>query len=128
MSDAVQAPPSSATDWAWAALAAEWLQPVNLVLALTILAMSILLIRLQRRSDFDFSRMLKDDNLKESFPRLAGIGAFACSTWVLMSEAIGAKADVLVPLFEAYLVVWSGSAVIGKGIEAWAAVKMKGSQ
>ena len=118
MADPTAAAPSP-SDWALGALAVEWLQPVNLVLFLTVFAVVVLLVRLQRRSDVDFATMLRDDNEKLSFIRLAGIGCFASSTWIVMHVALDAKPDVLVPIFVAYVAAWSGSAVAVKFVEAW---------
>jgi hypothetical protein len=105
--------------WAWQALTVLWFQPVNLVLGITIIGVIVLLIRTQARDDVDLAEMLKDDAGKYSFMRLAGMGCFASMTWVLMSEAVSGSKDVLVTLFQWYGVIWSGSAVIAKGIEAW---------
>lgn len=76
--------------------------------------------RAQGRVDFDFANMLKDDNNKESFLKLAGMGAFAFHTWFVIHEALinNQSADTN-QAWIYYGVLWSGSAVAGKLIETW---------
>ncbi len=72
----------------------------------------------QKRSDFDFGRMLKDDAGKESALRLGVLGSFAVSSWLLMHEALEQK-QTDPWLFAIYLGTWSGSLVFLKAVEKW---------
>lgn len=98
----------------------SWLtDPVNLTLAATIVLIAVVLWRAQRRDDFDFAQFLRDESGALSSFRLIGFGAYAASTWVLMRYAV----TYAVPewMWWGYVAAFSGSAVVAKLAEAWAA-------
>lgn len=71
----------------------------------------------QKRDDFDFANMLRDDKGKESGTRIATLIALAFSSWFLMYDTIhGKKGDSTVLLI--YLSVWSGAKVAEKLADA----------
>lgn len=67
----------------------------------------------QKRPDFDFGNMLKDENGKESSTRLAVLVAMCFSSWSLMYDTIHNKEVDRYALL-IYLVVWSGTKVAEK--------------
>lgn len=90
----------------------------GVVLALMLLFSAFVAWRAQRRSDFDFGRMLLDENGKESAIRLGVLGSFAVSSWVLMAASV--KPTGCDPqLYGLYLITWSGALVFAKAAEKW---------
>jgi cbb3-type cytochrome oxidase subunit 3 len=72
----------------------------------------------QKRTDFDFADMLRDDTTnKPTVLRFAIMGSFAVSSWIVMHDTL---ADNLSDQqFWAYLVIWSGAAVLRYIAERW---------
>ena len=67
----------------------------------------------QKREDFDFGNMLKDESGKESAHRLTAIGSFAVSTWYIMYYGMHVTNPDPV-IFGIYVGAWSGTAVAMK--------------
>jgi hypothetical protein len=91
------------------------------IVLLIILAMGWGIVKqAQKREDFDFSNMLRDDNNKESALRFAVFVALAVSSWFVIYDTIHNKAGDNQALL-IYVVVWSGAKVAEKLVEALAA-------
>lgn len=75
------------------------------------------LVRSQRRDDFDASEFLRDETGKLSKGGLFAFIACATHTWALMVETINAR--LTVEFVAVYAVTWSGSLVLLEGIKAW---------
>lgn len=75
------------------------------------------LFQAQKRSDFDASEFLRDDNGKLSSARLFAFVACGWSTWHL--AALTFDSGVSEEKFLVYLGTWSGSLVALKAIETW---------
>jgi len=102
----------------------EWLDPTNVVLAVSLLASGYVVIKAQSSGKFDFGEMLRDENGRPSSSRVIAFGAFAAPTWVLMRyTTANAVTDWI---WWGYLASWSGSAVLSKAIDAWRGVQPKG--
>lgn len=71
----------------------------------------------QKRHDFDFGNMLKDEGGKESATRLAILVALCMSSWALIFDTMknGVVNDKLLMI---YLLVWSGTKVAEKIADA----------
>ncbi len=95
--------------------AAEWLTPTNVVLALTLVLAAFVVVRAQRRQDFDFADAMRGFDGKASIARIASLGAFAASTWVVMNATVGGK--ITDAMFLTYCVTWSGSMLLSKWID-----------
>jgi hypothetical protein len=88
--------------------------PSIVLIALLVLG-AVVMHLAQKKADFDFSEMLKDDNGKPSAMRLAIFVCLAASTWVLIKLAMTcADVDKLFNYFMAYLAVWSGAKIVEK--------------
>lgn len=77
---------------------------------------------MQKRSDFDFADMLRDDiTLKPSGYRLATFVCLAFTSWLLVYTTIDAKysESFVLSMAQTYLLVWSGVKVVEKLIDAW---------
>lgn len=72
----------------------------------------------QRREDFDFAEMLRDELGKASALRLGVLGSFAVSSWTLVHEAL-ATGSIEPQLYWAYLATWSGAMVFIKAVDKW---------
>jgi len=95
----------------------EYIDMPALILVLMLSAAWGMIRSAQKRADFDFGNMLKDENGKESAMRLGVLAAIAFSSWYVMSDLILSKAgDPTILLI--YLVCWSGSPVALKLGEA----------
>ena len=94
-----------------------WLTPINLVLFLMLVATWFIIKRAHAGGKFDFGNLLRDEEGKESGLRLAAIGSFAISSWVIMQLTV--TAAITETYYGIYLLTWSGSAVLAKAIEVW---------
>lgn len=94
-----------------------WLTPINLVLFLMLIATWFIIKRAQHGGKFDFGNLLRDEEGKESALRLAAIGSFAISSWVIMQLTV--TASITETYYGIYLLTWSGSVVLAKAIEVW---------
>lgn len=102
---------------AWLTKFGEQLDLAGFLLLAMLLMMAFLFVMAQRDPEFDFRRMLLDDNGKPSVLRGLSVGAWAFSSWVLMRDAIslnGADAQI----FVIYLAFWSGAPIAAKFVEA----------
>lgn len=90
----------------------------SLVLALLMVMAMLVACRAQKRADFDWAGMLRDDGGKESALRLAILVAIAVSSWVLMRASLSQSTD-LVQILWAYLIAWSGAPVIRELAAKW---------
>jgi len=102
-------------------LLVQWFEPFNVVLFTSILLFAILLWRTQKRSDFDLVDTIRGDtDGKASLARIAYMGAFITSTWVLMSYSANKGGDprTLVELFIGYVIVWALPKVAEKWIDS----------
>jgi hypothetical protein len=88
-----------------------------LILGMMLCAAWFMIRSAQKREDFDFGNMLRDENGKESATRLGVLAAIAFSSWFVMYDTIHNKAgDSTVLLI--YLAVWSGAKVAEKLADA----------
>ena len=83
----------------------------------------------QKRDDFDWADMLKDESGKFSAFRLGVLVCLVGSTWVLLYITMytvkdPAGLETLFKYYGAYLVVWSGAKVVEKGLEVFIALKL----
>ena len=96
----------------------------TVVLFVLLVSMAYMLRSIQRREDFDFANMLRDDTGapnplgKESFLRLAGVGSFAFSSWTIMDQG-RSHPPLDNTLFAIYCITWSGAIVFLKAAEKW---------
>jgi archaellum biogenesis protein FlaJ (TadC family) len=77
----------------------------------------------QKRDDFDFADMLRDETGKPSALRTSIFVSLAITSWVLVYIVIEKRVSdsTLFNLFAIYIAVWSGAKVAEKAIDAWAA-------
>lgn len=94
-----------------------WLTPINIVLFAMLIGTAVVMFKAQDRNFFDFGNMLRDDNGKENALRLAALGAFAVSSWIVMQLTI--TGNMTEAYYAIYLLTWSGSAVLLKFLEVW---------
>lgn len=109
-------------NWSTVLSSFAWLaDPVNITLILTLVLIGLVIVKAQRREDFDFAEFLRDGCGKLSAFRLISCGAYAVSAWVLM-RYVG---NYAVPewMWQDFLLAFSGSSAIEKVAEAWAAKK-----
>ncbi len=76
----------------------------------------------QRRPDFDFGNMLKDESGKESAMRFAVFVCLAISSWHLIYLTIHVitekgSLDTLFNFYALYLAVWSSAKIVEKVID-----------
>lgn len=82
------------------------------------------LFQVQRRQDFDFAEMLKQ-NGKPSASRLGMLLALVISSWIVIQVAVAELAPgyngspKLVEILGLYLGIFAGTKVLEKGIDAW---------
>lgn len=101
----------------WAQKLLNQLDLAGFMLLVMFVIMVAMIVIAQSDPDFDFRRMLLDDNEKPSMLRILAVGAWATSTWVLMRDAISVQgADVQV--FAIYLSFWSGAPIAARLIDA----------
>ena len=86
-------------------------------LFLLLASMLIVFWTAQRREDFDLAEMLRGEDTKVSPWRVFAFGAFAFSSWALMSEVLNARLTDW--LMWSYLVTWAGSPSLLKAMERW---------
>lgn len=72
---------------------------------------------------FDVKQMLLDDNGKASAFRLGTLVSMAASTWALMYHVMYTKGSINSMVLLGYTVIWSGSSVASKLVDAYAASK-----
>ena len=89
----------------------------GLILLGMMAVMALLFMWAQSGENFDFRRMLLDENEKPSVLRVLAVGAWAMSSWVLMRDAVS-KDGANETLLAIYLIFWSGAPVAAKLIEA----------
>jgi hypothetical protein len=88
-----------------------------IILGMMLAAAWFMIRSAQKRDDFDFGNMLKDDGGKESATRMGILVAMCFSSWSLMYDTIHNKqVDPTVILI--YLCVWSGTKVAEKLVDA----------
>lgn len=88
-----------------------------LMLLILLWLMMFVLWRAQKREDFDLANMLRGDEGKESPWRLCTLGAFAISSWALMTEVLSNR---LTPeVWWGYLLTWSGAIVMLELAKRW---------
>ena len=80
------------------------------------------MIRAQRRDDFDWGDALKDETGKLSAMRLAVFVSLAISSWLLIYIAMNAvksaaDLDLLFKFFIAYLAIWSGAKIVERALD-----------
>lgn len=112
----------------WAAAFADWGSSATLIplgmLAVTVLAAALIVRAAQRRDDFDFGEMLREEAAdgkpgKVSGSRVISFGAFGASTWALMTYSVAhAVTDWM---WWGYLAAWSLSPVLTAFVSAWRA-------
>lgn len=71
----------------------------------------------QKRADFDFATMLRDDNGKESAVNMAILGSFAISSWVIMHDTLAST--LTDSQLGWYLGIWSGARVVIIAAQKW---------
>lgn len=87
------------------------------VLGMMLFASWFMIRSAQKRTDFDFGNMLKDECGRESAIRVAQLVALAFSSWFVMYDTIHNKmGDPTILLI--YLGVWSGAKVADKLADA----------
>lgn len=96
--------------------AVRWDLPA-LVLFCMLLAYAWSLWMTQRRRDFDFPDMYRDERGKPSTSRVLSVGAWVVTSWVLMQDALDGVTTT--ELFWAYALVWSASKPLEKAVEKW---------
>jgi hypothetical protein len=72
---------------------------------------------------FDVKQMLLDDNGKPSSFRLGTLVSMAASTWALMYHVLSTQGKLDIWVFLGYTLIWSGSTVASKLVDAYAASK-----
>jgi hypothetical protein len=75
----------------------------------------------QAREDFDLGNILKNENGKESLAAMGGLVAIILSGWCLVYSLTQVKdmnSDTFVTLYALHLVVWSGTKVAEKLVDA----------
>lgn len=87
------------------------------ILLVMLLAALYVMVKAQQRDDFDFGRMLRDENGKESALRLAILGSFAVTSWTVCYVTVK---EVLEWWHIAiYCFTWSGAAVMRDVAAKW---------
>ena len=90
----------------------------DIMLAVLLLGAAWVVWKAQRRDDFDFADMLRDDTTgKPTVLRLAIMGSFAVSSWVVMHDTLANNLSD--QQFWAYLGIWSGAAILRYIAEKW---------
>lgn len=87
------------------------------ILCILILGAVFVMVRAQRRDDFDFAEMLKDENGKPSGLRMALLGSFAISSWGFAYETVNGGREWWV--WAGYLGTWSGALVFKELASKW---------
>jgi len=99
---------------------AQWVSPVNMVLAFMLGVWIVFLFRAQRGGKIDMVDTLRGEDSKASAVRVVFYGAWAVMTWTLMQYAVTKTEDPkeLVSLFIAYGVMFVVPKMAEKYIEA----------
>lgn len=92
----------------------------TLILACLLLLAAWVLLRAQRRPDFDLADMLRDDAGKLSSTRIFAFISLAITSWILAYLTVTEKLNENYYLY--YLVTWSGATVLMKFIDRWGGV------
>lgn len=71
----------------------------------------------QKRPNFDFADIYKDDNGKVSAARFAGVGTWVACTWYVMQDMMDGVPTA--EIFGLYAGIFSGAGVAVKAIEKW---------
>jgi hypothetical protein len=96
--------------------AVRWDLPA-LMLGVLLVGFLASLVLVQRRPNFDFAEMYKDDAGKVSASRVLSVGAWVASTWYVMQDMMD---GVPTPeVFWGYCIVWSAAKVLDKAAEKW---------
>lgn len=90
--------------------------PTALLFVLLLFAFTIML-KAQKRKDFDWADMLKDDDGKVSSTRMFSFICLAVTSWIVAYLTISDK--LTEQYYWYYLVIWSGTAVALKMIDKW---------
>jgi hypothetical protein len=116
--EALTAATTSTSARTWADWLISHLNTADIVLVVLLLAACWVVWKAQQRTDFDFADMLKDDTTgKPTALRMAILGSFAISSWVVMHDTLGNNLSD--QQFWAYLVTWSGAAILRYVAERW---------
>jgi hypothetical protein len=109
-------PPADAPTWlAWML---SHVNAADTVLVVLLIGAAWVVWMAQRREDFDFADMLKDDGTGKATPlRFAIIGSFAVSSWVVMHDTLASNLSDT--QWVVYLVTWSGAAIMRVFAEKW---------
>lgn len=81
-----------------------------------------MMIKAQRRPDFDWGNLFKDQDGKESAARLGMVAALALSTWLLIFVTMNTPksaftGDLLFNIFCVFMAVWSGAKIVDKALD-----------
>lgn len=69
----------------------------------------------QRKENFDFSDMLKDESGKASSMRLGVLVCIAVSSWALIKITMTVKEpEQVFNYYMAYMAIWSGAKIVDK--------------
>ena len=77
-----------------------------------------ILFKAQQQRGFDLSKMLRDDNGKESALNLCILGSFAISAWMLMFDTLHHEETDWKGLL-VFLLIWSGARVAVIAAQKW---------
>lgn len=101
----------------WLAILVGQFDLAGFLLLLLVASMLWVLWRAASAEGFDIKDVLRDDNKKPSFTRVAGLGAFAFSSWVLMKDVLSAN-GAHPEIFWSYIIVWSGAPIASDLVKA----------
>lgn len=94
----------------------RWDVPALMLVAL-LLGFAISLLLVQKRPDFDFADIYRDENAKPSAARVLAVGTWVAATWYVMQDMLD---GVPTPdVYWAYCITFSGSLVLSKAAEKW---------
>jgi cbb3-type cytochrome oxidase subunit 3 len=99
----------------------DWIDLPAVVLGLLMLMGAYIMFQAQKRRDFDFGNMLKDESNKESALRLGVIIGISIGSWSFIYVTIHKVLSEVYWFysFVAYLLILSGAKLAEKLIEAW---------
>ena len=85
------------------------------------------LFQMQKRADFDLAQILCDPTTnKPSMFRVLGLGCFGISSWVIMYILFKNNGQIDKWLFGIYVLIFSGTPVASKAIDAYVSTKTSG--
>jgi hypothetical protein len=93
------------------------------VLMFMVLAFVYVLIKVQRREDFDLADMLRDETGRASSVRMGAFVCLAISSWAIMYMLVKYQGVIDTWIFLGYMGIWSGAKAVEKAIDAWASTK-----